>query len=1000
MQANVDKILDFYEKSILFEKISLMSYDKKNSTKKLNFDFININQIEIINNKINIRVNKQLEMFLLNDSWKNRGISPINLIENKTLTKEERTEINENIEKQLELENLDIENEEWTDREFELNIEYGLRQDSNQLLVSPLYIKIIFEEEDSTLFIPLIFIDITEHKIKMRNHPYSDSDYLINIDLNESNVIYNDFATSLFLNENMKEIFDSLLYVSNTDYLSSAKDFFLNFYKDFEDKLSDIGHDFKIELPDINKDSEPIFLFFNQENEVEIIENFNEIKNSKNKLLEEFLLKTKEESKTVVDFEKFYLGSKTDKYKLSQGQAIVLEQNQSDKKLIPVLGGPGTGKTTLLLSVITNNVVKRAISNILHNEDYNNLMLITSTSNKAIENIVEDIKSEIDPNFFFLGGNLNNRRESFKKIESIIDQFNLMDFREDQEESIKNRIIEIHNIISNAEEYFNKTKKLIKEDLKIPNIESLSVFNINDDERLEYNLSTKSIEEFNTIYISKLNMLNELNEDIAFYFDFLRSKDYFLMKKTIEKIENTNPLFDLFGATKKHLNTFNKENKTLEFSSIEVFEEVFSILKLCENQMTKIESDLKVLIKFERLEKMKDLDINEIKNVLEFKDFGEFFRIKYSDLNYEIFDLSKTYLQILAFKRKYSVLDSLKYLASGNFYNIKNPEQFLKDISLLIPVFTSTLAGFKYMFNSLNTSDLDYIYELLICDEAGMVKVSDLLKPLTKSNRAIIVGDPKQLPPIISLNYLFDLYLREKTKEFGKDFYKKYSSTEISAFHRAAGTSEGGYLVKGDSIILDEHRRCQKPIAELFMKVAEYEGIKIKTEPKPLFGIEPFKYNLAFIHTENKKKKDPLVNENEINLIIDILESLSENDNFDITKDIGIITPFVKQEQAIISAVGDLIGHSYDNKKIGTIHKFQGSEFKVIIFSSVVSGENDSLFFINKDPSLVNVAISRAKELFILIGDKNKINGKEPGNYIGRMAEEMIKHEIHIEDLF
>ncbi|MGI2909745.1 AAA domain-containing protein [Tolypothrix sp. VBCCA 56010] len=54
---------------------------------------------------------------------------------------------------------------------------------------------------------------------------------------------------------------------------------------------------------------------------------------------------------------------------------------------------------------------------------------------------------------------------------------------------------------------------------------------------------------------------------------------------------------------------------------------------------------------------------------------------------------------------------------------------------------------------------------------------------------------------------------------------------------------------------------------------------------------------------------------------------------------------------------------------MGTIHTFQGGEKSVIILSTRQCRKEDSLWFINRRPNLLNVAVSRARELFILVGN-------------------------------
>jgi len=61
---------------------------------------------------------------------------------------------------------------------------------------------------------------------------------------------------------------------------------------------------------------------------------------------------------------------------------------------------------------------------------------------------------------------------------------------------------------------------------------------------------------------------------------------------------------------------------------------------------------------------------------------------------------------------------------------------------------------------------------------------------------------------------------------------------------------------------------------------------------------------------------------------------------------------------------------------VGTVHTFQGAERKVIIFSSVYDNE-DGCFFINKKKNLMNVAVSRTKDSFLVFGDSGCLIGNE-----------------------
>ncbi|KAG5887039.1 hypothetical protein JTB14_029998 [Gonioctena quinquepunctata] len=89
---------------------------------------------------------------------------------------------------------------------------------------------------------------------------------------------------------------------------------------------------------------------------------------------------------------------------------------------------------------------------------------------------------------------------------------------------------------------------------------------------------------------------------------------------------------------------------------------------------------------------------------------------------------------------------------------------------------------------------------------------------------------------------------------------------------------------------------------------------------------------------------------------------------------IGIIAPYIKQVKEIRSM---LIEAEFDVPKIGTVEEFQGQEFDVILLSTVRSCERyvssdivHSLGFV-ASPKRLNVAVSRAKCLLVVIGNPN-----------------------------
>ncbi|MEC0342075.1 MULTISPECIES: DEAD/DEAH box helicase [Bacillus] len=101
---------------------------------------------------------------------------------------------------------------------------------------------------------------------------------------------------------------------------------------------------------------------------------------------------------------------------------------------------------------------------------------------------------------------------------------------------------------------------------------------------------------------------------------------------------------------------------------------------------------------------------------------------------------------------------------------------------------------------------------------------------------------------------------------------------------------------------------------------------------------------------------------------------------------IGIITPFKMQVRAIKRALSPDIKPFID---VGTVHTFQGGERRVIIMSTVY-GKSDGCFFIDANKSLLNVAVSRAKDSFLVMGDMNCLSdsANKPSGLLKKMLLE------------
>ncbi len=85
---------------------------------------------------------------------------------------------------------------------------------------------------------------------------------------------------------------------------------------------------------------------------------------------------------------------------------------------------------------------------------------------------------------------------------------------------------------------------------------------------------------------------------------------------------------------------------------------------------------------------------------------------------------------------------------------------------------------------------------------------------------------------------------------------------------------------------------------------------------------------------------------------------------------IGIITPFKNQAEYIFDNLPAEVRYII---KVDTVHKFQGNEKDIIIYSLVVTNNSpkSKLYWIdNITPNLVNVAVTRARNTLYVVGNR------------------------------
>ena len=265
-------------------------------------------------------------------------------------------------------------------------------------------------------------------------------------------------------------------------------------------------------------------------------------------------------------------------------------------------------------------------------------------------------------------------------------------------------------------------------------------------------------------------------------------------------------------------------------------------------------------------------------------------------------------------------------------------------------------------------------FDLVIVDEASKALPAEILIPLNKAKKCVIIGDHKQLPPTLNKALTDEEELEIEDRE--------YCETELfekSLFEKLF--EEAPDYAKG---MLKTQYRMPTSIGNMvsnFFYDEKLENGENCRDKQPLF----FEKNLNWLDTSKIKNnmeddnKSPF-NLVEVNVIKDLIKSIRDKK---IDSRIAVITPYKGQKREIKRAL--IKEKLMDKVFVDTVDSFQGDEADIVIFS-VTRAKKKTEFF-SKDARL-NVAFSRAKKEFIIVGSIDyfvKKYGKE--SKLSKIAE-------------
>jgi energy-coupling factor transporter ATP-binding protein EcfA2 len=309
--------------------------------------------------------------------------------------------------------------------------------------------------------------------------------------------------------------------------------------------------------------------------------------------------------------------------------------------------------------------------------------------------------------------------------------------------------------------------------------------------------------------------------------------------------------------------------------------------------------------------------------------------------------------------------------------------QYLGDLwdslFLLVPLVSSTFASVGRLMDGMPPEALGW----LIVDEAGQATPQAAVGALWRARRALIIGDPLQIQPVSTAPVGL---IRALTSFYGAhpDQWaapRASVQTLADAASRLMTRMEGSGGSREIGLPLLVHRRCQNPMFSIANEIA-YDGLMVHAvadRPSAIAtALAAVLHGSCWVdvHSESRKWSPQ-----EGQTVLAMLRHLADSGIHD--PDLYIISPFREvaeklrrliHHDGVLAALGipnkDKKWERWVSHRVGTVHTFQGKEAEAVflVLGASALESNGSRIWASDTPNILNVAATRAKQAFYVIG--------------------------------
>ena len=257
----------------------------------------------------------------------------------------------------------------------------------------------------------------------------------------------------------------------------------------------------------------------------------------------------------------------------------------------------------------------------------------------------------------------------------------------------------------------------------------------------------------------------------------------------------------------------------------------------------------------------------------------------------------------------------------------------------------------------------DVEFDLCIIDEASKATATEVLVPMARSKRWILVGDPKQLPPFQNE--------ASRRSDFLENYNLELEDVQQTLFDRLSET-----LPAFCRKMLTIQHRMVEPIGRL-ISACFYEN-KLESNGPTIDAIlsdvlpRPVTWITTSRIQSNREQSSgsSFINACEVSEIAQWLKQLNKTaEESQKSYSVAVLSGYAAQLQSLNRTL-NAEHHTMKSLRIecNTIDAFQGREADIVIYSVARSNENKKIGFL-RDEARLNVALSRGRLGLVIVGD-------------------------------